>query len=310
MAGALALIGFVHFSFARDFVGSAVTVSRSFFGVLRVSASIEADDKLALGLWHGRTLHGLQYLAPERAMKPTAYYTSDSGIGWALQEHARRRDGRPLRVGVVGLGVGTLAAYGRPDDHFRFYEINPDVVRVAAGSQALFSFVKHSGAHVEIVLGDGRISLEREPPQRYDVLAIDAFNSGSIPVHLLTREAFEVYLAHLEPQAGVLALHVSNRYLDLTPVVAVLAQHFGLALAAINRGDTQSELPSEWLLLARSTDALPPGAPRPAAARRALWTDDYSNLLHALRWVRAREMAGDHPMDVLANDALLLDVTR
>lgn len=310
MAAALMLVGLVHFSLARDFVGSAVTVSRNFFGVLRVSASIEADDKLALGLWHGGTLHGLQYLAPERAMNPTAYYTPESGVGRVLEQHARRRDGKPLRVGVVGLGVGTLAAYGRPGDHFRFYEINPDVVRLAAGPQALFSFVKHSAAHVEIVLGDGRVSLERETPQRYDVLVVDAFSSGSIPVHLLTREAFEVYLAHLEPQAGVLALHVSNRYLDLTPVVAALAQHFGLALVAIDRSDAQSEWPSEWLLLARNADVLPSEAPRPNATRRALWTDDYSNPLRALRWIRAREMGGDHSMDLLANDALLIDFTR
>ena len=310
IAGALALLGLVHISFAWDAVGSAVTMSRNFFGVLRVSASMEADDKLALSLWHGRTLHGLQYLSPERAMTPTAYYTAESGIGWALQEHTRRREGQPLRVGVVGLGVGTLATYGRPGDHFRFYEIDPNVVRLAAGPQALFSFVKHSGANIEIILGDGRISLEREDPQRYDVLAVDAFSSGSIPVHLLTREAFEVYLTHLEPRAGVLALHVSNRYLALAPVVAALAQHFGLALVTIDRREPQSGLPSEWLLLARTADVLPPGAPRPAARQRALWTDDYSNLLPAIRWTRPRETVSSQSVELLESDALLLDVTR
>ncbi len=310
IAGAAALVGFVHLSFARDFVGSSVVAWRNFFGVLRVGASVESHDEIALSLWHGRTLHGLQYVAHERGMTPTAYYTPQSGIGRVLQGHARRRDGRPLRVGVVGLGVGTLAAYGRPGDHFRFYEINPDVVRLAAGPEALFTFVQRSEARVEIVLGDGRVSLERETPQRFDVLAIDAFNSGSIPVHLLTREAFAVYLAHLEPQAGVLALHVSNRYLDLTPVVAALARQLGLALVAVHLSDPQSEWPNEWLLLARSADALPQDAPRPAAVARAPWTDDFSNLLHALRWTRSRETVGDNSMDVLANEALLLDFTR
>jgi len=310
MAGALVLVGLVHFNFARDSVVSAVAMSRNFFGVLRISAGVEANEEIALRLWHGRTLHGLQYLVHERSMKPTAYYTPESGIGRALQGHARRREGKPLRVGVVGLGAGTLAAYGKPGDRFRFYEINPDVVGMAAGPHALFTFVKHSGADVEIVLGDGRVSLERDTPQRFDMLAVDAFSSGSIPVHLLTKEAFELYLTHLEPRAGVLALHVSNRYLDLTPVVAALAQHFRLALVVIDGSDAQSEWPSEWLLLARNAGTLPPGAPGPASVHRALWTDDHSNLLHALRWTRPREMAGDHSMDLLASDALLLDFTR
>jgi hypothetical protein len=310
LAGAVVLFGFVHVSFIRDSFGDAVALSRNFFGVLFVGMSVEADDELALKLRHGRTVHGLQYLAPARRTEPTTYYTPPSGIGQVLRRHPRRLAGKPLHVGVVGLGVGTLAAYGRPGDRLRFYEIDPGVVRLAAGPDAVFSFVPRSAAQVEIVLGDARVSLEREPPQRFDVLAVDAFSSGSIPVHLLTREAFEVYLEHLDPQAGVLALHVTNRYLDLKPVVEALAQRLGLALVAIHHSGSEVDWPNHWLLLARRAAALPQPPDAPALAHGSAWTDDYSNLLQAIRWVRREEGTAAESIEVLEKDARQLDLAR
>src|SRR5207248_4401523 len=160
----------------------------------------------------GTIVHGKQFLDPDRRGLPTSYYGPRSGIGLALLD---ARAHGPLRVGVVGPGAGTLAAYGRAGDVFRFYDINSGVVELARSE---FTFLKDSPAKVEVALGDARLSLERERPQNFDVLALDAFSSDAIPVHLLTVEAFKTYLRHLKP-GGVLAVHISNRYLDLVPVV-------------------------------------------------------------------------------------------
>ena len=204
-----------------------------------------------------------------------------------------RRPGA-LRVGVLGLGVGTLAAYGQPGDTFRFYEINPDVVRIAEGAGGYFTYLQDCGARVDVVLGDARVALEQElernEPQRFDLLVLDIFNGDSIPVHLLTREAFDLYLRHLAPD-GILALHISNRYLDLRPVVWGLADYFHLNSALIDAsGDDERRYPSVWVLVTREGDFLV----RPAIAERTtprpdpspivhLWTDDYSNLFAILQ---------------------------
>lgn len=272
-----------------------VASARNFYGVVAVVSGNEDDpDSHVRELRHGRILHGMQYQTEARRRLPTSYYGPHSGIALALLNHPRREAGG-LRIGVVGLGVGTLATYGRADDELRFYEINPAVIGLARGAGRLFSYLDDTPASVAVIPGDGRIALAREladnGPQRFDVLAIDAFSSDAIPVHLLTREAFELYLRHLDPDDGILALNISSRYVELKPLVARLARHFGLDIAIVDSlGKTSpDEWPSDWALLARhgllaNMPAVQKAAERAPAGDTALWTDDYSNLLGVLRW--------------------------
>jgi hypothetical protein len=199
-----------------------------------------------------------------------------------------------LRVGILGLGIGVLSAYGQPGDVIRYYEINPEVARLAEGEGGYFNFLNDCPAQTQIVLGDARISLEQElaagQPQHFDLLVLDTFNSGSIPVHLVTREAFAVYLQHLNPD-GIIALHISNNYLDLRPVIWKIADEFDLGTVVIeNPRDNERASLSIWMLVTRNRDFLN----QPAIANRAslrrmdlanfrLWTDDYSNLFQILR---------------------------
>ncbi len=285
----------VHREFNR-----AVLMSRNFYGVLRVEYDQPIHEHHALLEKHGLTLHGAQLQAPGSRRKPTLYYGSSSGIGLLMlnrpaSEGATTSENRRLRIGVVGLGVGSLAAYGEPGDYMRFYEMNPEVVRLAKGEHAAFSFLADTTANTDVVLGDGRISLEKElaagTPQKFDVLAIDAFSSDSIPVHLLTREAMKIYLGHLRNDRSILAFHISNRSLDLCPVLAGLAEqyHLGLVRVLSLAPEAEAEIPSDWILMAADPAALktpvllqhakPLQLSRPAT----LWTDDYSNLLHVLR---------------------------
>jgi len=191
------------------------------------------------------------------------------------------------RIGLVGLGPGTLAAYGRPGDTYRFYELNPLVIQVA---KTEFSYLRDCPAKVDIVEGDARSSLEREPGQRFDVLLLDAFSGDSIPVHLLTKEAFQLYFRHLRP-GGVLAVHVSNRFLDFKQVVAKLAASaglFSLAVLSASNADEQT-LAATWILVTADRDALESpvlaasGKKIVVAEGMRLWTDDYSNILQVLR---------------------------
>ncbi|MDJ0866979.1 MAG: fused MFS/spermidine synthase, partial [Myxococcota bacterium] len=200
---------------------STIAARRSFYGVLRVYEHASTETPTFRALWHGAVRHGMQWTDAARRRVPTTYYGPESGGTLAITAHPermarlRREPGwTPLHVGVVGLGVGTLATYGHPGDHFRFYEIDEEVLSLA---REYFTFLEDSAASVEVVLGDARIRLTEElassGSQRFDVLVLDAFSSDSVPMHLLTREAFELYAAHLEPD-GVLAIHVSNRHLD------------------------------------------------------------------------------------------------
>src|SRR6267142_2106183 len=226
--------------------------SRNFYGVLNVHDSGEGPDAMRV-LSHGTIVHGKQFLEPDRRDWPTTYYGLTSGIGLALLD---ARAHGPLRVGVVGLGTGTLAAYGRTGDVFRFYDINPDVVGLARSE---FSFLADSPAKVEVALGDARLSLEREPPQNFDVLAVDAFSSDAIPVHLITREALGVYLKHVKSD-GIVAFHVSNRFLDLIPVVARIAKEQGAHAVLVNDDpddeDESLRSRSDWVLVSRDPAAL------------------------------------------------------
>jgi hypothetical protein len=266
-------------------------VTRNFYGTLRVDerkADTSGEEYFALK--HGQVTHGVQYRAPALEAEPRAYFGRASGVGLAIRALRDRAAGRPLRVGVVGLGVGTLAAYGEPRDELRFYEINPTVIELARGRGGFFRFLRDTPATVSIAPGDARISLEREgSPLDLDLLAVDAFNSDSIPVHLLTREALEVYLRHLRNPEGLLALHLSNRFLELRPVALALARDRGLAWASISAAPARElEFPSVWALLTRdeallSTPLLREAMDRGAIAPGPLWSDDHSDLLRALR---------------------------
>jgi len=271
----------------KDESASAVAISRNFYGVLKVIGIYAPDDPdLAYhSLWHGRVVHGSQISKGPFHTRPTEYFWENTGVGLAI---LNRHPGLPMRVGVVGLGVATLAAYGRPGDTYRFYEINPEVERLA---RAWFTYLADSRARCQVVLGDGRLSLERDPPQGFDVLALDAFSSDAPPVHLLTREAFEVYRRHLKPD-GVLAINITNAFLDFRPVVLGLAQQFGMAAAVVESGNADIPLyrPAVWILVTRDgrflrSPAIEPAIspPDPKAPSLRLWTDDYSDLFSILK---------------------------
>jgi hypothetical protein len=273
-------------------------MSRNFYGTLRVEYDQPIRDRHALLEKHGPTLHGAQLQAAGQQMTPTLYYGPSSGIGRVMLNRevtgAAGSDHR-MRIGVIGLGTGTLAAYGQAGDYLRFYEMNPEVARLAKGKDALFTFLNNTPAQNEVVLGDGRISLERElaagAAQRFDVLAIDAFSSDAIPLHLLTREAMEIYLRHLRSDRSILAFHISNRALNLGPVLVGLSEQYHLGLARILSRDPsgEAELGSEWVLMAKDPAALEVPAilqhatPVKLTGPAPLWTDDYSNLLQVLR---------------------------
>lgn len=279
---------------AREDSKGALVRLRNFYGVLQVTRRTDTKDRPYYSLRHGRINHGFQYLAAEQRSWPTSYYGPNTGVGLAIRHHPRRSiDGgrNPLRIGVVGLGVGTLAAYGESGDLIRFYEINPDVVRL---SQEYFTYRKNCPAEVDVVLGDARISLQRELRQgqggHFDVLVIDAFSSDAIPVHLLTRECFEIYRRHLR-RDGVLAVHVSNRYLDLGPLVRRLAAELGKQAVLFESGDdpTRGVDSATWVLVTGNRRFLHAKAvcaavtPWPEQSTLpALWTDDFSNLFQVL----------------------------
>ena len=257
--------------------------SRNFYGTLRVYGEEAGTPFETHHLLNGRILHGVQYLAPSRRRSPTTYFTPTSGIGVTFRAFPRWSE---RRIGVVGLGVGTLAAYGQPGDYIRFYEINSDVLRMATD---YFSYLADSEGRVEVVLGDARLSMEREAPQAFDILVLDAFTSDAIPVHLLTKEAFEIYRRHLKPD-GVIAVHFTSRHLDLEPVLQKVAQHFEMEAAYVSSDNgPMSTYSADWMLLSTndeflSTDQVAEATWRQARSHKRvrMWTDDYSNLFQVL----------------------------
>lgn len=257
---------------------------RNFYGVMRVKEyGTPGGENHLRRLLHGVILHGEQYLHPDFRHRATTYYQTSSGIGAAILS-LRERTGN--RIGVIGLGTGTLAAYGRKGDTYRFYDINPEVIEVA---QREFTYLSDSEAKIELVLGDARLSLEREAPQGFDVLAVDAFSSDSIPVHLITKEALGVYLGHMKPD-GVVAFHVSNRFLDLVPVVARLAAEHKAHAVLVDEESSEDKTTSTWVLVSRDAKAIArpeitdAGATEPETRDDwRTWTDDYSNLVQILK---------------------------
>jgi SAM-dependent methyltransferase len=283
LMGITACAAYDGFHYHRD-----VRVSeRGFYGVLRVKEyGAPGESSHLRRLVHGAIMHGEQYLHDERRRFITTYYQETSGIGVAIAS----RQGGPVRVGVIGLGTGTIAAYGKPGDVYRFYDIDPRVVKLARSE---FTYLADSPAKVELALGDARLTLEREPPQSFDVLAVDAFSSDAIPVHLITREALGVYLKHVKPD-GIVAFHVSNRFLELIPVVARLAKEHG-AHAVLVTDDPEDDddslrSKSDWVLVSRDPAALKHEAIVEGGGVEAedrpewrTWTDDYSNLIQILK---------------------------
>jgi hypothetical protein len=282
----LVIVLIVMWGRTEQFKGALVERARNFYGVLTVYEFMK-DDPVAhhRTLVHGQTAHGLQFLNPASEGIPTLYYgAQSSGVGLAMQSLPERG----WRVGLVGLGVGTLAAYCRTNDYLRGYELNPEVVRLAT---KYFTFAGHCLGKAECVIGDARLSLEKEPPQRFDLLALDAFNSDSIPVHLLTKEAFMIYDRHMNTN-GIIAVHISNNYIDLEPVLVNLAHEMNLSFAVFDFHSSPDQFwikPNVWVLLSRSREALDAPllrraarAPEPNCDRVRLWTDDFTSLYQVL----------------------------
>src|SRR5687767_6107036 len=281
MAMLVAVVGFTVAALGyriHSFTEDAVYIHRNHYGVLRVKENqsrVDEMDTKYRSLVHGAILHGEQYLSEKYRRSATTYYKTSSGIGKALLAF----EGKPIKVGVIGLGAGSLAVYADADDTYRFYDINPAVIQVA---DTWFTYLKDSPGKMETVLGDARLSLEREPPQGFDVIAVDAFSGDAIPVHLITVEAFAEYLRHLKPQ-GVIAFHVSNRFLDLKPVLLAISEHHKLEYAYVHESGEDGGTTSDWILITRHkplilrkeiVESTEPVAPQPDWR---LWTDDYNN---------------------------------
>ena len=296
VAGLLVVGGVLVVSIGANLITSSFT-TRNFYGALSIY-SLNKDDpeRHTYTLRHGRIVHGIQYTALDKKDVPVSYFGYDSGLG-LLMAHLPHRSAadprdRSIRMGVIGLGIGTVVAYGRPGDHIRFYEINPAVTKIATDPNGFFTYLRDTTAKVDIIPGDARISMEREVAndnlQGFDVLIVDAFAGDAIPVHLLTREALEIYLRELNP-SGVLAIHISNRYLDLRPIVHELAERFKLHSGWVHSPGGSLSQQSDWILLARDDEVL--GQAEVASRlqsldsqrRVRLWTDDYSNLFQILR---------------------------
>ena len=279
-----------------QFGRNALMRARNFYGSLRVTASdyddsgdpkpqVPSDTGPVRVLMNGRIRHGMQMLADaEHRKTPTTYYGTDSGIGIALENCC---EGRPKRIGVIGLGVGTLAAYGQPGDTVTFYEINPLVEPIARN---LFTYLRESAARISVVTEDGRLALEQARPQRFDVLAVDAFTGDAIPLHLLTREAMQVYRRQLAP-GGAIAFHVSNSYVDLAPAIARVADSEGLQTRVVESFAVPAEgaYRATWVLVSANPAFFEIPAVHAAAMlipRRPdlrVWTDDYTSLLPVMR---------------------------
>ena len=280
-AAMVAVLIFRAYGYKKD----RVLQVRNFYGTLRVTSELEPNGTYSRHLYNGTIEHGKQYIdEPEFRHVPTTYYAEDSGVGIAMRYCCGNR---LRRIGVIGLGAGTMAAYGRPGDDFRFYDINPVVEKIAKNN---FTYLSDSAAQIHIILGDARVSLSQETPQNFDVLVVDAFSGDAIPVHLLTTQALALYRTHMRP-GGIIAFHVSNRYLNLEPVIQQQAEHAGMDTAYINNADNdeRGEYGSDWVLVTDDKDFLESQPVMDASyeitvpPKLRLWTDDYNSLLPILR---------------------------
>jgi hypothetical protein len=270
----------------RQYDDDTVALMRSFYGTLRVKEShLPPQSDTDRQLLNGTIEHGAEWFAPQFRGQPLTYYAANSGLGMALRLCC---GANTKRVGVIGLGTGTVAVYGNAGDVIRFYEINPLVERLA---RHWFTFLHDTSAQTDVVLGDARVSLAAQAPQHFNVIVVDAFSGDAIPVHLLTREALALYRRHLQPD-GIVAFHVSNQYVDLEPVVAAIAGNAGLrAISVHSRADEQTGLYyADWILVTANQAFLTQpelvnnGFPAPLRADVRLWTDNYSSVFPLLKW--------------------------
>ena len=283
----LSLIVVIYFAYDYNKLqkmDNTIAAARNFYGrlsVKQIGYGISDSDSFRAEL-HGTIQHGKQFVYPANRHFTTSYYSEYSGVGMAL---AHINPGQP-KIGGVGMGIGTIAAHSKKGGSVKFYEINPNVIDYA---NEYFYYLKESPAPVEVVLGDGRLMLEREPPQQFDVLAIDAFSGDAIPVHLITREAMALYLKHIQPN-GAVAFHVTSRYLNLAPVVKQLADAVGYEAVLISdKSNDMRNSPSNWVVVTRNRDFL--NAPEVMNNRvniepisgMGIWTDDFSNLFQILK---------------------------
>ncbi|MFL6617296.1 MAG: fused MFS/spermidine synthase [Povalibacter sp.] len=280
----LALAGSLLFSEARSREQNLL-ISRNFYGVLQVREFVE-NGRRRRSLVHGTIRHGYQFTDPAHRDMATSYYSHPSGIGRTLL--AKQAHG-PVRVGVVGLGAGTLLSYARPGDDFNVYEINRDVIDIANTQFTYLPAARSRRANIQIELGDARLTLEREAPQQFDLLAVDAFSSDAIPTHLLTREAFSVYVRHLKPD-GVLAVHISNRYLNLEPVCEQAARQLNLSNRFVHATASDTVDASDWVLFTADQrlwieESFAGAEIRPLQSQAGFkgWTDEYSSLWPVLK---------------------------
>lgn len=262
---------------------------RNFFGVLEVNK--DAKGKCC-NLVHGTTVHGSQFLDPARRQEPLVYYHRTGPLGQVYAAFPSINPGR--EIGILGLGIGSIASYAKPGQHFTYYEIDPAVERVAR-DERYFTFLADCRGKVNVILGDARLSLREAPPGHYDMIILDAFSSDAIPIHLVTREALQLYLSKLQ-ERGLMAFNISNRYLDLAPVLGNLARDAGLTclvqrdLNLTHREIEENKRSSDWVVMARQPEDLGKLAADPrwhklsGQPRRTLWTDDFSNILTVFRW--------------------------
>jgi SAM-dependent methyltransferase len=257
-------------------------MSRNFYGTLRVKQYGRVDDPAATrSLVHGVINHGWQYIDPKLRRQPISYFGPGSGIARALAFY----EGRPRRVGVIGLGVGVFTAWGRPGDYFRVYELDPDVVRIA---REQFWYLSDSEAKIEVVTGDGRLNMERDPPQKFDLISVDAFSSGSIPIHLLTREALQAYRRHLAP-GGVIVYNVTNRFVQLAPLLKLVAEAEGMKIVQIDDDPQEDKYSGTSYVLVTENEKLL--ADKRFAETEEIvpirglepWTDGHNNLFKVVR---------------------------
>jgi len=266
----LALAALIPLAFLPENEPLTTSSFRNFYGVLRFRerSSVAGPQR---EMRHGHTTHGFQFMEQSKRAWPTSYYGHASGIGLALDRLAH-----PANVAVIGLGAGTLAAYGKPGDHIRFYEINPDVIAL---SKNYFSFQRDSAATIEVIEGDARLRLaQQQVPLNFDLIAVDAFTSDAIPTHLLTKECADIYRRHLK-NGGILAIHISNHSLDLAPVVRGIAQYLGMQSMRVDSEGNPALGTSEasWVALSDEPSAAKNG-------RAILWTDDHVSLWQVMKW--------------------------
>jgi SAM-dependent methyltransferase len=276
---------------SQRFQRSILYAGRDFYGPKEV---VLTGDGRRHALWHGNTLHGVQWTSPpDWHMRPTGYYHSTGPVGDVFRARLKQPDST-ADVAVIGLGAGGMAAYALPEQRFTFYEIDPEVVRIAR-DPALFTFLQDCPGKIDVVVGDGRLTLGRAPEGGYGMILIDAFSSDAIPMHLLTREAMQIYLSKLKAD-GILVFHVTNRYLNLPPLLDAFARDAGLVCRWRDDSDItpedekMSKFPSQYVVIARRPGDLgslasnPKWKEVPTIEGLGVWTDQYTNIFRLLRW--------------------------